>query len=405
MALTSKMSDIDFLWKNVEQKRCLSEPSGGEAFVVATSLPVDNKAGEVILKKFLAVLGGNFKKVSLVISGTAPCLSDLPPWITLHQTGTQEREVKGLCNKMARQLLSQLIMSRLLCSLRINRSYVFFWNAGVLFLPHIVARSRGAKSIYFQFGDVRIEPKRKYPGLKGIFVSSILGWLQAGNQLICSSLAVENMALVEKCKSLSKHKNKTVELSLFIDIDLFRRRLDISQRQIDFLFLGRLTPGKGVVQILRAVRDLQSVDRKCPSLRIIGSGPMQDFVKKELSDLPTVSFLPWVGYDTVGEHLNHARILLLPSDTEGLPNVIIEAMACGTVPMATSVGGIPGIVLPGKTGFLLKDNQPETIARMASKALHSDELENFSKNAANFVTKNYSYEAAVERMKKNLGLV
>jgi len=399
------MSYHKYWWSSVEAARSQANPKETVAFVIATSLPSDNKSGEVILKKFLAVLGGNFGKVILIISGTAPSLADLPEWVILHQTETDERDAKGLLAKMASQLKSQLVMSKLINEFNVRGKHVFLWNAGVLFFPHLVAKARGGISVYFQIGDVSIEPKRKFPGFKGSFISTILGMLQALNQRICNRLAVENLSLLEQAKTVAKYSYKVIEISLFVDSSLFRRNSKIKEREIDILFLGRLAPGKGISQIFDALGAFLERGYKVPRALMIGSGPMRNFVEKKICDGSTVSYLHWVEYDTVAKHLNRAKTLLLPSDTEGLPNVIIEAMACGTVPIATAVGGIPGVVLPGETGYLLKDNSPETIMHSVKEALDDTRLEQLSKNAADYVIANYSYEAAVKRMQANLGLI
>lgn len=89
----------------------------------------------------------------------------------------------------------------------------------------------------------------------------------------------------------------------------------------------------------------------------------------------------------------------MPSYTEGIPNIMLEAMACGTPVLATPVGAIPDIIKDGQTGFLLENNSPECIAETVLKVLDmpDDKLEKVSDNACALVEKKFTFEAAVER--------
>jgi glycosyltransferase involved in cell wall biosynthesis len=60
-------------------------------------------------------------------------------------------------------------------------------------------------------------------------------------------------------------------------------------------------------------------------------------------------------------YYNAADIFCLPSKSEGLPNVIVEAFICGTPVVASAVGGIPAIVIEGINGFLAKPNSIEEL--------------------------------------------
>ena len=112
--------------------------------------------------------------------------------------------------------------------------------------------------------------------------------------------------------------------------------------------------------------------------------------------------LRWIPHDELPEYLNELKLLVLPSYTEGLPNIMLEAMACGTPVLATPVGAIPDVINDGENGFILESNNPEYIAENAIRALNYPNLDKIVKNARELVEKEITYEGAVERYRKIL---
>ncbi|MFC1994375.1 glycosyltransferase, partial [Chloroflexota bacterium] len=104
-------------------------------------------------------------------------------------------------------------------------------------------------------------------------------------------------------------------------------------------------------------------------------------------------------------YLNDLKLLILPSYSEGLPKSVIEAMACGTPVLATSVGGIPDVIKDGETGFIMEDNSPETIAQNVVRALNNPNLEQITQNARKLVEQEYSCEIIVGKYKQALEMV
>ena len=77
-------------------------------------------------------------------------------------------------------------------------------------------------------------------------------------------------------------------------------------------------------------------------------------------------------------------------------------MACGTIVLATPVGGIPDLVRDHQTGFLLRDNTPEEIANSVISIFNSHSLSEISKNAMNLIEKEYTFQSVLNRYKSML---
>ena len=86
--------------------------------------------------------------------------------------------------------------------------------------------------------------------------------------------------------------------------------------------------------------------------------------------------------------------------TEGLPNIMLETMVCGTPVLATSVGAIPDVIIDGKTGFIMENNLPECIAENVIRVLNSPDLEQIAEGGRQFVEKHFTFAKAVENWKE-----
>ena len=111
-----------------------------------------------------------------------------------------------------------------------------------------------------------------------------------------------------------------------------------------FVCVGRLTREKGVDTLLRVWGDAP--------LEIVGDGDERENLERLAP--PSVSFRGAVAGDRVRELLSDARALLIPSRTEGLPRVVVEAFAAGVPVVASRVGGLPELVRDGVNGLLVE---------------------------------------------------
>jgi glycosyltransferase involved in cell wall biosynthesis len=127
-----------------------------------------------------------------------------------------------------------------------------------------------------------------------------------------------------------------------------RRRTRADQVQ-NILFVGNLSERKGVSDLLRALA-LMEFPRQRLVVHIAGGGDIESY-RRLAADLglePLVRFVGWVDQQQVAHLLALADLLVLPSYDEGLPLVILEAMAYGVAVVCTPVGEIPSVFVDGR---------------------------------------------------------
>lgn len=160
-----------------------------------------------------------------------------------------------------------------------------------------------------------------------------------------------------------------------------RERLNLAPDDLVVLAAGRLVGKKGfslVVQAMPAI--LEAVPNAC--LVILGEGPERENLERLKSDLGLngkISLPGNVAWSDMPEYLAAADVFVMPSvrditgNLDGLPNVILEAMAAGRPVVATRIAGIPLAVRDNETGMLIDEAEPGQLSRALIKLLSSPE--------------------------------
>ncbi|MGE0257727.1 MAG: glycosyltransferase [Alphaproteobacteria bacterium] len=132
------------------------------------------------------------------------------------------------------------------------------------------------------------------------------------------------------------------------------------------LFAGRFVEKKGAAVLLDALRLLDPAIR--PPAILAGEGPMGDELKRLAAPLGNVEFAGWLANAALRRRMRGALAVCVPSvaaadgDAEGLPNVVLEAMAEGVPVVASRHAGIPEAVAHEETGLLVPPGDPEALA-------------------------------------------
>jgi len=138
------------------------------------------------------------------------------------------------------------------------------------------------------------------------------------------------------------------------------------------LFVGRLSPEKGIAPLLKAWRSLKTTF----PLRIVGAGPLEEQVRQEARRNPAIQWLGHRPLQSVLNLLGQARFLIFPSLWyECLPRTLIEAFAKGTPVLASDLGAMAELVRHRKTGLFFRPGDPTALAATVDWALrHPAEL-------------------------------
>lgn len=193
-------------------------------------------------------------------------------------------------------------------------------------------------------------------------------------------VSVDQQGLQLARRSLTENsKTRLALLPICVDQSLFhpgdkvpaRSSLGLPPSTRLLLFVGRLEQAKGTERLVEAFAEL-ATRMDSLSLVLIGDGS-QRFAMEEQARRAGLRdhllFVGWVDHDSLPVWFQAADVLLLPSDYEGLPTAVIEALACGVPVVTTAVGGLPGLICEGKNGLLLKERTSEALAAATERAL------------------------------------
>ena len=134
------------------------------------------------------------------------------------------------------------------------------------------------------------------------------------------------------------------------------------------LFVGRLTEQKQPVNLVRAVAAMPDELRNRTVVDFLGEGTLWPDLEREISRAGLEDRVRLRGYQwNVTDWMAQADVLALPSAWEGLPNAVLEAMACGLPVVASRVDGVSEIIESGVTGWLVPPGDVQAFANVLTQ--------------------------------------
>ncbi|MHA1427552.1 MAG: glycosyltransferase family 4 protein [Candidatus Helarchaeota archaeon] len=185
------------------------------------------------------------------------------------------------------------------------------------------------------------------------------------------------------------------------EIDSFPKMKLETDRNIGFV--GNLSEIKGITTLLDAFTLLNA--KFDYNLYLVG--PIGDLDKNSLKlirQTPQITYLGKLDHDTTISLMKSFDLLVLPSQWENFPLVILESLACGTPIVASSIGGIPEIIdKNGHNGILIPPSNPTLLAETIKNLLSNrNKLDELSMNAYNTVKNRYDWKILIIRYLKFL---
>lgn len=167
-----------------------------------------------------------------------------------------------------------------------------------------------------------------------------------------------------------------------------RKKLGLNANDNVIIYVGWFIERKGVSYLLEAMPSIIK-NVKNAKLLLVGEGMLENELRsivKGLNMQNNVVFAGAKGPDEISSYLNAADVLVLPSLSEGLPNVVLEAMASSLPVVATKVSGTPEVVKDGMTGYLVPAKDSKSLADKTAKLLNDSKLTaKMGKNALRFI--------------------
>lgn len=198
----------------------------------------------------------------------------------------------------------------------------------------------------------------------------------------------------------------SVDYAEFADVQITKQEakklLGISSDAFVFGTVGRLVPTKGLPYLIEA---FTKVKQQMPSaqLVIIGAGRLQNELKRQAAKTLCADSVHFLGHrNNIPELLRAMDVFVLSSIAEGMPRVILEAMASGVPVVGTEVGGIPEILAGGQYGYLAQPRDSTALAKAMIELAQEPlgEREKLVEKARQRVRDEYCHNVVIGKLEK-----
>lgn len=284
---------------------------------------------------------------------------------------------------------------------RREEKLILFYGSMTYILPIVAARLSGKTVVTEPRADVPLslylQWKRRVPTIVARILAGSVRVLERTGYQLSDGIVSYSPGMADQLGLYSYEEKLYTDGARFVDTERFSVSKPFSERERVVGFVGRFAEEKGI-------RTLASVATKLPddiTFRFVGDGPLRDWLQRKVKseiDAGAVEIRGWVDHDEVPDELNELQLLVMPSEpTEGLPTLVIEAMACGTPVYATDVSGVPDVVRDAETGLLMSSRDPAEISNRISEFVGGDEICEWSRTSRALIESKYTFDEAVRR--------
>ena len=247
-----------------------------------------------------------------------------------------------------------------------------FGRGGALALP--IAQALGVPLVVtFHGGDATKEKHFSGGIVPTIFQRRLAALQREAALFICVSQFVSDRLAA---RGFPAHKLRVIRLG--VEIQPTAPAYDVALPP-HIVFVGRFVEKKGIGHLIEAARIL-AANGGPVGLSLIGDGPLMGELKEQARSLPGVTFTGWLPNHEVRDCVRRATVLCAPSvasqdgDTDGLPTVILEAMADGVPVVGSRQAGIAEAVEDRRTGLLVPPASPSALAEAIRAIVDQSDL-------------------------------
>lgn len=166
------------------------------------------------------------------------------------------------------------------------------------------------------------------------------------------------------------------------------------------LFVGRLFGGKGEFDLIEAMGQVRD---SCPGVKLlmVGEGPVKAAAVSQVKENyleNTVTFADYMPRDELRRYYSASDIFILPSYSEGLPKVLLEAMISGSAAVVSDIQAHREVITHRETGYLFETGNAGSMAEAILTALGDQQRPAVLEKAANLVREKYTWPAVARRL-------
>lgn len=208
----------------------------------------------------------------------------------------------------------------------------------------------------------------------------------------CGKIVTVNGQWPNEPRNIVNLENPCISVDELTEALELRDQLGFSSGLVNLCFVGGLNEAKGIWYFLRAIPRLEHV-QKIGKIFVVGDGPLRRELEDYARGLPVeVKFKGNLFRDQLNRIYSTSDILVLPSETEGFPKVVAEAMAFGCVPVVSGVSSLGQYIQNDITGILLGQTNELEVAGAIDKLLSDDDHRIMLGKTARELAQLFTYE-------------
>jgi glycosyltransferase involved in cell wall biosynthesis len=243
----------------------------------------------------------------------------------------------------------------------------------------------------------RILGIRHVGSIRSNFVTEIngeLAWARRASVRLLDRIAVNSQAALRSAADFGVPNSKLRFLPNVIDTEEFCPLNKPTHGDWNIISVGRLVPSKRFDRFIDTIAQVRAKTDACVKGVVVGSGPLELELKKRAKALGlndgAIEFRAAASADMAAIY-QRASLLLLTSDYEGTPNVVLEAMSCGVPVIAGAISGLTDLIQSGTTGVLVSPTDTNGYSDAVLRLMQSHEIrEDIRRNARTYIQAHHS---------------